>query len=127
MKKIIKYFIHSNLYISIAALSLAFVCEVLLNINLLWEPLFISFASTFFIYNINRITDKKEDIINYPERSEFVSKFGKMLLVIGFIIYFISIFLSALNSFNTLVISLIPFVLIVFYGILRVKKILYIK
>jgi len=42
--------------------------------------LFISFFLTLSMYNLNRLTDIKEDFINYPERMKFIVKYKKILI-----------------------------------------------
>jgi len=127
MRKLINSGIHSNIYLSIGALSLAYVSFVLLKMSFRWEPLFIAFSGTFFLYNLNRLTDKKEDEINYPERSKFVKKYGGLFFKFGFFLYGLSIFLSLYNGIYTFCIALIPLILVILYSVFRLKKILYVK
>jgi len=127
MKKTIKFLIHSNIYLSIGALSTTYMCFVILNKNIRWEPLLISSIGTFFLYNLNRLTDKKEDEVNYPERLEFIKKHGSLFFKVGTILYALSLSLSLLNGLLTFSLTLIPFILVIFYSVFRLKKFLFFK
>ena len=49
MNKLLEFLVHSNIYLSLGAASVAYVVLFLLRGPLLWEPLLISFCSTFFL------------------------------------------------------------------------------
>jgi|Deesub1362A_J573_1020465.scaffolds.fasta_scaffold01020_18 hypothetical protein len=76
---VVQFLAYSNLYLAVGAASVAYVACLVFG-DIYWEPILIAFSGTLFIYNLNRITDFGEDIINYPERLEFFSKFGKFFL-----------------------------------------------
>lgn len=126
-RKFIDFIIHSNVYLSLGALSFAFISLIILNLSLRFEPLLIPFSTTFFLYNLNRKTDKKEDSINYPARMQFLSKYGSTIFWLSIFLYVPSLFLAAINSIETLLIALIPTLIMILYAIFRLKKIFLLK
>jgi 4-hydroxybenzoate polyprenyltransferase len=100
---------------------------VLLQVNFRWEPLIIAFCSTFFLYNLNRKTDIKEDIINYPERIEFFERYGNKIFRIALVLYLLSLLTALLNNILTLGIILLPLIFVVVYSVFRLKRIILIK
>ncbi len=127
MNKILEFFVYSNLYLSLGAASVAYVSLLLLGDSFMWEPLLISFCSTFFLYNLNRKTDTMEDKINYPERVEFVTQHMSKLSSISLILYTISLGLALSHKILTVIIVITPLVLVVVYSVFRMKKIFLLK
>ena len=80
MEKIVnflKILIHSSIYLSIGAGIVSIATGIISNLlieNDMFYLFFIPFSASFFVYNFNRITDKKEDLINIPERVYFIKK-----------------------------------------------------
>jgi 4-hydroxybenzoate polyprenyltransferase len=127
MKKIVDFLIHSNIYLSLGASSLAYISCKLLGLGLRVEPLLITFSTTFFLYNLNRKTDIKEDIINYPERVKFLSKYGKIIFYVSMVFYILSLFIAITKSIFTFLIALIPTTIMILYAFFRLKKVFLLK
>lgn len=124
---LINFLIHSNIYLALGSLCLSFLSMVLLNFQPKYEPLIIVFSTTLFLYNFNRKTDIKEDLINYPERVNFLKKYGTYIFYFSNLLYVFSLLLAAIHSIYTLIIALIPTIIMFAYAVLRLKKILFIK
>ncbi|MEM5797982.1 MAG: UbiA family prenyltransferase [Candidatus Aenigmatarchaeota archaeon] len=127
MNKLVEFLVHSNIYLAIGAGLVAIMIIILLQMPFRWEPIFIAFCGTFFLYNLNRITDIKEDRINYPSRTRFTEKYGKKLIKISSIFYFTALFIAFANNLLTGFLALLPFILVFLYSVLRAKKIFLIK
>lgn len=87
LTKAIGFFVHSNIFISVSATSVAVTTILLSDLRLEALPLFIVFTATFFVYSLNRITDIAEDKQNVPGRAEFTERYGKPILVVGGLLY----------------------------------------
>ncbi|MEM5772454.1 MAG: hypothetical protein QXO65_02980, partial [Candidatus Aenigmatarchaeota archaeon] len=98
IKNFLKFLVNSNVYLAIGAGINAIVVAFLLNMPILLEIFFIPFSGSFFIYNLNRISDIKEDTLNLPERVNFIKKYGKKIFFISFIFYLIALILSFLKN-----------------------------
>ncbi|MBN1860305.1 MAG: UbiA family prenyltransferase [Candidatus Thermoplasmatota archaeon] len=121
------FLIHSNIYLAVGASSLVLMTMLMLNVRLRWEPMFIAFCGTFFLYTLNRKTDTNEDTINYPERITFLNENGKMIFYLSMVLFFFSLVLASLNGPVTFVLGLTPFLLCLFYGVFRFKRIFFFK
>jgi len=127
IERFLYFLVYSNIYLALGALSIAYMSIVLLQVPFRWEPLFIAFSGTFFLYNLNRKTDIGEDRINYPERVEFFEKYGSIIFKVSIIFFVSSLLLALLNGIITFLVVLTPFVLVILYSVLRLKKIFLIK
>jgi len=87
LSKVIEFFVHSNIFISVSATSVAVTTVLLADLRPEPLPLFIVFTATFFVYSLNRITDIAEDRQNVPSRAEFTERCGKPAAVVGGVLY----------------------------------------
>ncbi|RLI99414.1 MAG: hypothetical protein DRP06_03550, partial [Candidatus Aenigmatarchaeota archaeon] len=89
--------------------------------------LIIAFSEVFFVFNLNRFTDKEEDKLNIPQRIDFVSKYGLGLI---FFSSFLCILLLIILLSTNINVFLFVFGVILAgsgYSILRFKKIFLFK
>lgn len=90
----VELLVHSNLFVSVSATSVALTTILLVDLPLDPVPLFIVFAATLFVYSLNRITDIAEDEQNVPTRARFTKKYGKKLFVVGVSLYIVALVLA---------------------------------
>lgn len=89
-KSAVLFLVHSNVFIALSATSVAVTTSLLAGFPLAVEPLFIVFAATLFVYNLNRITDVSEDATNVPGRVEFVRTYGRFWIAVGVLLYLLA-------------------------------------
>ncbi|MDG5760446.1 UbiA family prenyltransferase [Natronococcus sp. A-GB1] len=87
----LRFLVHSNLFISLAAASVVVTTAVLADLPLEALPAFIVFAAAMFVYTINRFTDLEEDRENVPRRAAFVERAGLVWLALGVGLYLAAI------------------------------------
>jgi 4-hydroxybenzoate polyprenyltransferase len=75
---------------------------------------------TFSMYNINRLTDIKEDTINVPKRAHLINKYKKILIYLIPMLLFVSIIISFYK--NVLDIIFIIFILSLLYSVKWIPK-----
>lgn len=121
------YLVHSNVFISFATTSIALSTILLTGLPIEYIPLFIVFAATLFVYNLNRFTDRVEDARNNPERAEFFSAYGRYWLLIGVVVYVASIGIGIWLSLPMVEFLLLPLVVGFVYSVFRAKELLLIK
>jgi 4-hydroxybenzoate polyprenyltransferase len=109
--------IYGSIYLSLGAAATMYASCLLLGLPPAPELLFIAFSSTFAIYNFNRLTDKKEDIINHPERYKFNMSYGHVFMIAAVALYGASIFLAAQKGILTVVVVLFPLFMGALYSI----------
>jgi 4-hydroxybenzoate polyprenyltransferase len=109
--KKLSLFAYSNIYLALGAAFLSYASSILLIGTSEFSSLFTVFLMTFSMYTMNRITDFKEDLINHPERSRFIKKFGKILRVLAVLSYVLVFIISAVKGGLTF---LPPFIVIIF-------------
>ncbi|MEM5825824.1 MAG: UbiA family prenyltransferase [Candidatus Aenigmatarchaeota archaeon] len=101
---------------------LPFVALTLLDLPIIYQPIFIVFTTTFFLYNLNRKTDIKEDSINYPQRVKLLARYGNFIFWLSFVLYFLGIFIAYVSGIKIIFFTLIPLMIMILYSILRLKK-----
>ncbi len=126
-KNILDFLVYSNIYLSLGASFVAYITIVILDFPFAFIPMFLAFSETFFVYNLNRQTDIKEDRINKPNRITFIEKYGRLVFYISIILYLLALIISFLRNFNTFIFVLLPIIISIFYSIFRLKRFLMIK
>ena len=124
---VVEFFVHSNLFISIAATSVAFSTIRLLGLSPDPIALFIVFAATLFVYSLNRITDIEEDETNLPNRAAFTEQYGKLLFAIGIVLYLAVIAGGVWFGIRGAPFLVLPAVVAALYSLFRVKQLLLVK
>lgn len=123
----IRVLVHSNLFISLAATSVALSTVLLAELALDYIPLFIVFAVTMFVYSFNRITDYAEDKQNTPGRATFIRRYGKQLLGVGIVLYALATALAVLQGIPAAPAMGVPLAVAVLYSVIGLKKLLLVK
>ena len=119
--------VHSNLLISTAATSVAVSTMVLAGLAVEPLPLFIVFAVTLFVYSFNRLTDLAEDERNVPDRAAFISRYGRVLFVLGGGLYLLAVVVAVFQGVRGAPALSIPFVVAVLYSVVGLKRVLLVK
>ncbi len=119
--------VYSSIYLALGAAIVAISTMFISNYPLVWYLPLIPFAGSFLIYNLNRLTDMDEDIINVYDRAQFSKRFGKVLLYLAGPLYAACLFLAYQRNIYTLAIALMPLLIALLYSIARLKKFLFLK
>lgn len=125
--RIILYLVHSNVFISVATTSIALITILFLELPIQYIPLFIVFAATLFVYNLNRFTDRVEDARNNPARAAFFSRYGRYWLLIGIASYILAIAIGIWFSVPMAEYLILPLLVGLVYSVFRAKEILLVK
>jgi 4-hydroxybenzoate polyprenyltransferase len=123
----VSFLVHSNLFISVAATSVAFATMRLVGLSVDPIPLFIVFAATFFVYSLNRLTDLEEDQQNVPHRADFTERYGRLLFAVGIALYLIAIVGAFLLELRGAPFLALPAVAAALYSLFRLKQLLLVK
>jgi 4-hydroxybenzoate polyprenyltransferase len=97
-----------SIFTGMTGFFVTFVAFILLGANPDIIVCFSVFLMTFSVYNINKLTDIKEDAINMPDRLSFIK--GRKRLVLGYSLaaYGLSVLLAFLVNPSTIPILFIP-------------------
>jgi 4-hydroxybenzoate polyprenyltransferase len=125
-KSAVLVLVHSNVFIALSATSVAVTTTLLAGVPLAAEPLFIVFAATLFVYNLNRITDMSEDATNVPGRVEFVRTYGRFWLAVGVLLYLLATGLAVARNLPRAEFTAVPLLVALLYS-LKAKRILLLK
>lgn len=123
----ILYLVHSNVFISLAAASIAVSTILLADLSLEVIPLFIVFSVTLFVYSFNRLTDLAEDVENVPGRAAFVYRHGRFFLAVGAILYALATAIAILEGIPGAPAMSIPLVVAFLYSVVGLKRVLLVK
>ena len=127
VKTAVEFLVHSNLFISFSATSVALTTVLLKDLRLDPLPLFIVFAVTLFVYSFNRITDMDEDEKNVPRRARFTRRYGRLLLAVGVVLYIAAFALAFYLELPGTPFLLLPVLVGAAYSLGRAKSVLLVK
>ena len=122
-ERLTDFLLYSNLYLACGAAIVAYATALTFGLALTWEVLFIPFASGFFIYTLNRYTDKDEDRINVPVRVQFFDRCGKWFLATSAIVYCAALAIAFTKGALILALSVFPLCVGLLYSFLGLKKV----
>ncbi|OIB56510.1 UbiA family prenyltransferase [Natrialba sp. SSL1] len=91
LTRALELLVHSNLFISLATMSVVVTTALLADLPIEALPLFIVFAVTMFVYTVNRLTDLAEDEENMPDRAALTRRYGRLWLAVGAGLYLLAI------------------------------------
>ncbi|AFO56073.1 UbiA family prenyltransferase [Natrinema sp. J7-2] len=123
----LRVLVHSNLFISLATVSVAVTTVLLANLPLEPLPLFIVFAATMFVYTVNRFTDLAEDERNVPQRAAFTKRYGTLWLAVGVGLYVAAVGLAVAVGVPGAVYMFLPLVVVLLYSVGGVKQLFLVK
>ncbi|MFA9416949.1 UbiA family prenyltransferase [Natrinema sp. HArc-T2] len=124
---VLRFAVHSNLFISLATLSVVVTTAVLAELPLEALPLFIVFAATMFVYTVNRFTDLAEDEQNVPDRAAFTKRYGRLWLTAGTVLYVAAIGIAVALGLSGAAYLLLPLAVVLLYSVGGVKQIFLLK
>ena len=95
--KALSFILNTHLQIAISGALLSHGFMVTFFDQYAWPlPLFL-FGITGFIYSLNGLSDKEEDKVNSPQKSDFNNKYGKVITLIYLLLTGVSVFNMELN------------------------------
>lgn len=115
-RRIFTFLMVSSLFIATTGFFETYMGYVLLGVTPNVMVCFAVFLMTFSVYSLDKITDSKEDAINMPERSSFLSGRRKLVLCYSLAAYALSALLIFLDRPSTLPIIFIPLAANAVYG-----------
>nr|WP_254765127.1 UbiA family prenyltransferase [Natrinema marinum] len=124
---VLRFLVHSNLFISLSTVSVAVTTVRLAGLPLEPLPLFIVFAATMFVYTVNRFTDLEEDERNVPRRAAFTKRYGRLWLAAGVALYVAAIGLAVAVGLPGAVYMFLPLAVVLLYSVGGVKQIFLVK
>ncbi|MDK2974716.1 MAG: hypothetical protein PWP08_1087 [Methanofollis sp.] len=116
-RAVLDFFMYSSLYLSCAAIAMAYVSSVMQDLPVSPAACLIMFLVTFSVYNMNRKTDESEDAINHSERFAFTSKYAKALMACTVAAYILAFLVAGMSGAFAVVITSVPLVSGIFYSV----------
>lgn len=128
--------VYSSLYTSVMGAAMVYISCLLQGLP--FDPIATALMMlvVFAVYNLNRKTDEGEDAINHTERYAFTKKYGFILSRSAVGACTIALCLSALQGYNSFLVTIVPLVAGVIYsvpllparlGFRRLKEIPFVK
>jgi len=116
LRALISLLLFSPINVALSGFSVAYISFLLSGVN----PnacLISAFLITFSVYNLNLLTDKKEDSLNFPEREKYYISEDKKLIFISISFYTLALFIGGfVNPLSIFALS-IPLLLGIFYSV----------
>jgi 4-hydroxybenzoate polyprenyltransferase len=133
LRKIFLFLSVSSLYIGGSGFCKALAGFILLGAAANLHACFSVFLTVFSVYSLNKLTDIKEDAINFPERSGFLAGRTRLILVYSLGAYALAVLLVALEKPTAIPVIFIPLIANALYssrlipGLPRLKDIPFMK
>jgi 4-hydroxybenzoate polyprenyltransferase len=115
--KFVSFLITSSLFLAIIAFLITYFSFLLYNISIDLSLPLAAFFLTLTIYNLNKLTDIKEDSINLPKRAEFIQENKNFVIYIAIFSYVVALLLAFLCNPFALFLILLPLCTGVLYSI----------
>ena len=115
-RRIFLFLAVSSLYIASSGFCKAFAGFVLLGVSPDLHACFAVFLTVFSVYSLNKLTDIKEDAINFPERLGFLAGRTRLILIYSLVAYALSVLLVFLEKPNAIPVIFIPLLANSLYG-----------
>jgi 4-hydroxybenzoate polyprenyltransferase len=109
----LKIITSTSIFISINALFVVMLSFRLYEVDANLVIYVIAFLITLSIYNLNKVTDKNEDLINKPNLNLIKTSYLKIIAIVSMIL---SIILSASFGIKSFLIVTLPLILGIFYN-----------
>ena len=107
----------SSVFIAITGFLLPYFSFLLYEVKVNFNLLLASSLLTFAVYNLNKLTDLKEDSVNVPERAGFIEKNKHCVIWAAIVSYIAALSLSFLQNPFAIFIILFPFCTGIVYSI----------
>jgi len=120
---LVRYAVHGNLVVSLAATSVAATTAVLVGAPLNPLALFVVFAATLFVYSADRVLDADVDATNLPRRAAFARRHGRTLVAASTLLYVAAVALAAARDVRYVEFLTLPLVAVGVYSGLRAKRV----
>ena len=133
LRRIFLFLAVSSLYIGGSGFCKAFAGFILMGASTNLHACFSVFLTVFSVYSLNKLTDIKEDAINFPERLGFLAGRTRLILVYSLSAYSLAVVLVALEKPVAIPIIFIPLIANALYssrlipGLPRLKDIPFMK
>jgi 4-hydroxybenzoate polyprenyltransferase len=119
--------VHSNVLISLSAASVVVTTVGLADLSFEILPVAIVFAVTMFVYSFNRLADRAEDEANVPTRTQFIDRYGRLLLGLGVALYLGVTVLALLRGVSGAPAMILPLLVAVLYSTVGLKRLFLVK
>jgi 4-hydroxybenzoate polyprenyltransferase len=127
LREMLAVLVHSNVFISAAAASVAVTTMLLADLGLRPGPPFIVFAVTMFVYSANSLLDLAADERNVPTRTAFTRRYGRCCLAVGIALYLAAVALALALEVPGVWALAIPVVVTVLYSWVGLQRVLLVK
>jgi 4-hydroxybenzoate polyprenyltransferase len=133
LRRIFLFLSVSSLYIGSSGFCKAFAGFILLDATVNLHACLSVFLTVFSVYSLNKLTDMKEDAINFPERLDFLAGRTRLILVYSLGAYALAVLLVALEKPVAIPVIFIPLIANALYsshlipGLPRLKDIPFMK
>lgn len=116
-QSIVHLIVYSSLYLSITGAAMVYISCLLQGLPFDPVAAVILMLIVFAVYNLNRKTDEDEDVINNIERYAFTKEYGSLLFRSAVGAYIVALCLSALQGFDSFLITAAPLVAGIVYSV----------
>ena len=121
------FLVDSTLFCAVVTFAITLATITLTNNPFSWPLVLLPFFACMFIYSMNRLTDRKEDEINLPDRIRFPYRIRITLVMISLVFYILLLGIVFQKNFLSFTIALLPLVIAILYSVFRLKRFFLVK
>jgi len=104
------FLIFSSVFMGLTAMAMVYTSCIIQHIPLSAPDLLIGFLIPFSVYNLNRKTDEKEDLVNRRDRYLFTKQFGKALFIAAILAYIIAMGIAVTFGLSMIILVSLPLI-----------------
>jgi len=119
-RKFISLLLFTPINVALSGFSVAYISFLLFGVSTNIS-LFSAFLVTFSVYNLNLLTDRKEDSLNFPEREKYYVSGNTSIILIAAVSYIVALALGGMANPMSIAVLLMPLLFGVVYS-MRIRN-----
>jgi len=112
----------SSLFIGCTGFFQTYIGSILLGVTPSINVCIIAFLIAFSVYSLDKVADIDKDVVNMPQRQNFLSGRKRLVLAYSLAAYLLAILLILVYNPKAFPVALVPFVANAFYGMKSISK-----
>ena len=106
-REFISLLTNTSVFLALGAALLVYTSSIFLGVNFSLGIAAIAFFMCLAMYNLNRLTDLKEDNVSHPKRTTFVLRYRKVLIFFSMISLLIAFYISYIENVYLIFLSVL--------------------
>jgi len=114
-RKFISLLLFTPINVALSGFSVAYISFLIFGVDINIS-LFSAFLVTFSIYNLNLLTDREEDSLNFPERGKYYVSGDRSIILIAAVSYIAALIFGGMTNPASIAVLLVPLMFGILYS-----------